>query len=800
MPRLVPNVQPTIHNTPYKIAIVGEAPGQTEDERGVPFVGFSGQLLESLLGRARILRSACLVANVCQYRPPENDIDAFDWDGTEIQTGLDQLKADIQEADPNLVVLLGATALRAAGRKDGIMGIRGTFFVCDDVSSPFFGRKCMASYHPAACLRMYSWTPILGFDLARARSEGTSKEWNPPLRSIRTALPFDELCQELERIRDQEHRLAFDIEGYGETGVTCLCFAPRRDYAVVVPFHGFSEGSYWTPEQEIVIWRLVSEICADTRKTFLIQNAIYDVTVMLWRHRILVRGKIEDSMLIANQLFCELPKSLGFCCSVYTKEPAYKEDGRNSEDYQGFWKYNGTDGCVLHEIVDTVEPQLTPGNRAHYRFNMALFPAIMYMQVRGQKYDRPAALAFGLDNVRMAEEFELQIAKLHTMCPNVNSPKQVADFLYKRLGLPEQKNRKTKRVTTDKEALYKLNLKVDSPALKLILKGRKHRKIDSDCRGLTVNADQRIRCSLKVAGTESMRFACDGSPTGSGRNLQNITKKLRKFFKSDTGMLYCQQDLSGADGWTVAARCAQQGDPTMWDDYVFGLKPAKILFLMLKHDPAKINRMSREELKELCKTIDSDGADYDMYFSCKRVQHGTNYQMQEETVSMTVLKDSDGDIALKLREAGRMQTLYKMRYPGLEKWWRWVGHELARTGGITHASGHHRHFFGRPNDSEVLRTACADEPQGNTTYAVKLALMRLWYDKENRRRNGSLIIEPIHTVHDSLNTQFPADHIHFAKVKLHQWFDNKIQVGDKIFAIPFEGNFGPSWGECTTPL
>ena len=54
------------------VMIVGEGPGQQEDEQGIPFVGRSGQLLDTLLGEIGIERSDVYIANVVKCRPPRN--------------------------------------------------------------------------------------------------------------------------------------------------------------------------------------------------------------------------------------------------------------------------------------------------------------------------------------------------------------------------------------------------------------------------------------------------------------------------------------------------------------------------------------------------------------------------------------------------------------------------------------------------------------------------------------------------------------------------------------------------------
>jgi DNA polymerase len=55
-----------------EVVLVGEAPGRTEDELGLPFVGRAGKLLDELLGKAGLSRDDVFITNVVKCRPPNN--------------------------------------------------------------------------------------------------------------------------------------------------------------------------------------------------------------------------------------------------------------------------------------------------------------------------------------------------------------------------------------------------------------------------------------------------------------------------------------------------------------------------------------------------------------------------------------------------------------------------------------------------------------------------------------------------------------------------------------------------------
>jgi hypothetical protein len=248
------------------------------------------------------------------------------------------------------------------------------------------------------------------------------------------------------------------------------------------------------------------------------------------------------------------------------------------------------------------------------------------------------------------------------------------------------------------------------------------------------------------------------------------------------------------------------GDRTMLDDYLAGIKPAKVLALAMRgvHVPA-----DREELRHACKAVNKDDWDY---FAGKRIQHGGAYLEGGLTISRNVLKDSEGKLYISPTEADSVKNnVYFKRYWGIKKWHDWVARRLAEKPILVAASGQVRQFFGRPDD--ILTKAVAFEPQANTTYATNLAAWRLWTDTDNRffqpgttrslrqvpsldGRNGGyrLRIEPLHQVHDALIGQFYKNDTAWATSKIKSYFNNPLTIAGQQITIPYEGGYGASWG------
>lgn len=393
--KTVPNKHPTIHNLPYRLAIIGEAPGEAEEFRGIPFcptptptnykAGASGRLLNEKLSHANIIRDACFVGNICQRRPPGNDISLFKFDGCEISDGLAQLSVDLKEFRPNVCLLLGKTALRAALGSSDIGNWRGSVFT-SNIEGPFLGRKCLATYHPAACLRQWEWTPLLFFDLRRALEEASSPYFTPPERTYNVPVDFNNLIRKLEWILTYKPSLSYDIEGYYHN-LKCISFSWTKNEAIVVPFVKMNGSSYWDNEgDELLLWQYILNILAapDIPKT--LQNGLYDRWCLQYGYDVLTYGSTDDIMLKFAEAYCELKKSLAFQNSILTKEPYYKEE-RGSEDMSTFLTYACKDSATTYECNERLNKLLLPSQQQHYRFNHSLLTSLLYMELKGIRYD-----------------------------------------------------------------------------------------------------------------------------------------------------------------------------------------------------------------------------------------------------------------------------------------------------------------------------------------------------------------------------------------------------------------------------
>lgn len=133
-------------NPEANIMLIGEAPGRDEDAQGLPFVGRSGQLLDTMLAAIGLDRTKVYIGNVIYWRPPGNRTP------TPEERALCEpfIRRQIELAAPKVMMTLGGSALSGLFGINGIMKTRGQVLTYQHgpLSLP-----CVPTLHPAALLR-----------------------------------------------------------------------------------------------------------------------------------------------------------------------------------------------------------------------------------------------------------------------------------------------------------------------------------------------------------------------------------------------------------------------------------------------------------------------------------------------------------------------------------------------------------------------------------------------------------------------------------------------------------------------
>jgi uracil-DNA glycosylase len=142
-----------------RVMAVGEAPGETEDREGKPFVGAAGQLLTRLLEGVGLNRRDIYISNIIKCRPPGNR----DPESAEVEACAHYLDEQIELLRPEVILVLGRHALgRLLPGEGSITRLHGRRVVRGD-------RVYVPLYHPAAALYNNTLLATLEEDMRRVR-------------------------------------------------------------------------------------------------------------------------------------------------------------------------------------------------------------------------------------------------------------------------------------------------------------------------------------------------------------------------------------------------------------------------------------------------------------------------------------------------------------------------------------------------------------------------------------------------------------------------------------------------------
>jgi uracil-DNA glycosylase len=536
-----------------RLYLVGEGPGADEVDARRPFVGVSGLKLRNCLGRNGVAEDSIRLANLVQYRPPNNKFEAI-LRTSELAAGIEELASDIREFRPNVVAALGNWPLYyltgRRGKKSPGTGIgkwRGSILPCTLPGCE--GVKVIASYHPAFVVRQPTAYPIFDTDIKRIVGDSLFPELRWPEHDIIVDPRGNALDEWVERLCSAEY-LAVDIETVKRSHhILCVGFSPDPLTAVVIP-HSSTDFSRYD-----AISRVLS---SQARKVFH-NGGTFDVPILVAAGHT-VRNFYWDTMAAQHVMWPELPKSLEYLSSVYTRQPYYKTAGRAEipDDAKGWsdkfdrgalYEYNGTDCCVTAAVFveqcrefDEGPPQW---NKV-FRFEMAQYPVAAEISRTGLTIDiqRKETLRRALQAKWAVVQFVLNnLVKLKV---NVNSPKQMRHLLYDKdkLGFPPRKDHQG-NLTTDEDAIVSLiafakdklaklkpggnanaywQLRLDALSAVLIIRGV--RKLLSSYINIRLSDDGKLRATFKPVSTETGRWACAVYFDGTGTNAQTFPREV----------------------------------------------------------------------------------------------------------------------------------------------------------------------------------------------------------------------------------------------------------------------------------
>lgn len=401
--------------------------------------------------------------------------------------------------------------------------------------------------------------------------------------------------------------------------------------------------------------------------------------------------------------------------------------------------YNGLDCVITLEVLEEILPQLDTHTSPTYDFSRALQGPALEMRLRGVLIDQSRKATVIDEYYSKIETLSAQLERIvyeGVGMPGFNwrSPKDLQALFYGKLEIPPIK--KQGKITCDRSARDKLA--AFTLAKPLVAHINLITELESKIKVLKteIDPDGRMRTSYNIAGTNTGRFSSSFSEFGTGGNLQNIEESLRSIFIADPGFKFAKLDAKSGESYIVGAiEWNLFNDPRYLDACESGDPHTAVARICWPNLPWTGDLRRDKAIAE-----QPYYRHHTYRFMCKKLGHGSNYGGEPGTLAeqshlpTTVVAD--------------FQPKYFSAFPSHRKWHSYVDDQLRRVGCLISLTGRKRHFFGRRNDSDILREAIAYDPQGSLADIVNRAMLRIW-----RSRYAILSMHD----HDALTFMYPED-------------------------------------------
>lgn len=460
-----------------------------------------------------------------------------------------------------------------------------------------------------------------------------------------------------------------------------------------------------------------------------------------------VRGDITDTMLAA---YAVNPQRPGF-------------------DLEALCGQEGVDGYAEHpatavrRLAKSLQAQMadTGVERVYREIELPLAYVLRGMEREGMLVDADVLRALGQDFRVHIDQLVGEIDAMAGEKINLNSPKQLGELLFTRLGIPSPK----KKISTSKEVLEELA--DDYPICGKILEYRKYQKLQSTYIDALIpmrDAGGRIHTRFDPVGTATGRIS------SSEPNLQNIPvrtdlgKAIRGAFIARPGWVLVDADYSQIE-LRVLAHIS--GDPTMIhafneDQDIHARTAAEVYGVPLSEVTGKMRSAS------------------------KAVNFGIVYGISEFTLAK--------NIGVSRYEAREFIDRYFDRYPGVKAYMDAAVKKGHEQGYVTTLMGRRRYLPELQSSNYNLRSfgeRCAmNSPiQGTAADIIKLAMIKVF----DALREGGYRAKLIMQVHDELIIEAPADEAEAVKALLKGCMEHIFPM-----SVPLKTDIsiGGDWRAC----
>ena len=796
-----------------EVAFVGDAVISYDLKSGLPFSGRDGDNLKtriSLLGKSptsfywtyfvkdRITANVAVKFNSVKGKryKEATTTDLYEAYEQELFTELSTL--------PNLKVIfaVGEAAMFACCRQMDINKRRGSIY--DYIDNP--NVKVVPLIHPRDWMISfingerkfgnYIYSQYTYFDLKKVfdvLSKGETLEVAE--YDIQLKPTFDQAIAYLDKCL-MENIVSFDIETSSKLRlVTCISFACKDMTGISIPFKDMDR-NYYSLKQEIEIWRKINKVLSNPGIIKVGQYVIYDATYV-WRVYGIEVNNMEDTMIGFKLLFPDFSVSLATICSICTKQPYYKDTGKdhikNNTTDLSFWLYNALDSLVTLEAWFIIKQSLQQREMWHtYTYQRDLIKPLIYMGENGLAVDVANLHKYSTDLRNEANELHDKLNKMYQEVYfkkygkkpgkdtiNPNSSKDMIEYFYVIKGYEPYVKRATKGVkggvTCDKTALKRLARKGAIEA-KWVAQIRANLKMISTYAECDLDTDNRFRYSYNPVGTAGGRLSSQKTFFGTGTNSQNLPEGFKHYLKADDNTLIYNLDLSKAENRVVAYLAP---DPNMINAFESGIDlHSQTAALMFGLTTKEVERQANAKPKILCDVGDGSKTFRDWG---KRANHGLNYGLGYKRFAL--------DNELPEKESKTIIEKYYRIYPGVEKYHSWVTQQLRSDRTLINCFGRRRAFY-EFFDHSLIKEGYSYIPQSTIADVInQWGILFIWNNKQSFP--GLKLIQQVHdSIVFSISLDIPiSKHVNYIKM-IQASLEQDIAWRDITFNIPVDCEFG----------
>lgn len=781
-----PDYVPPEINKGSKYLLVAEAPGEQEVAGGRPLIGPTGQFVNSFLETIKLPRTWFDITNVVQHRPPENDL--MEWLNNEderVELGRKALASLLASRKYDGILVLGWFALLNLVGKRGIDEHRGSIYRMAD------GTPVIGTYHPARLFEEPKLANVIFRDFFKFQRMVTQGVPEPMKRNLVT-FPTIADAHEFAEHGTYAKWMAVDIEADPKTKeLTEVGFAWSATDAITIRMC-----EPWAAE--FVQWILKTP----SAKVF--HNASFDVPFLEFNLGWEVAGELNDTLLMHHTIYPEFPADLGFCASIWTDEPYWK-DLHSNEDEALRQRYNALDVAVTAELFVTLGKKLASlGLSSTYERDRAVIRPAIEMSKLGIRYDfeEHGRLRSKMDlelsrwqrvlNARAKRaclkkdgpKAQWLLGKLEDDDLNVMSPLQAPALLYDVLGLPVQydtkgkKKGKKKKVTTSQMKLLNLYPNIEDREVKKTLRALLHcrrvRKMKSTylTEDTLCGKDGRIRTSFGVGRTETGRWTASTFLIDQeGANLQTVPPEWKTCFIADEG-----KDMFYADYSQIEARIVAYDAEDLDQIAVF----------------ERNGDIHRENAARMVKKKAEEVTDDERQYMGKTV-HALNYKVGAETLAESINKHGlETGIFISKAFTGTVRQMYLDTYDRVVRWQRRQWGTVKETGILTNHLGRRRIFTG-PKKGQFAHVtegeAIAFVPQSDVPDLLNLAILAVSKDPVLQECHVQLLLQ----VHDALLGQGDSDKKHIWVPRVKELMTIPLTIRGRQCIVPTDIKVGQNW-------